>query len=216
MSLKILSLSDVVLDVLFNPQVRERFRDVQLIISCGDLPGYYLEYVVNSLDAWLYFVRGNHDVIVEETESGSRQASFGGVNLHRRTNRFDDLLLAGVEGSLRYREGPFQYSQSEMWGHVFSLVPSFLLNRVRYGRFLDVFITHAPPMGIHDQTDLPHRGIAAFRWLLQVFKPTYHFHGHVHLYRPDAERVTRFGETRVVNTYGFAETVIPPRSATNQ
>jgi hypothetical protein len=48
--------------------------------------------------------------------------------------------MAGVEGSIRYREGPFMYTQSEMWLNVFSLIPRLLLNKWIYGRYLDIFI----------------------------------------------------------------------------
>jgi len=88
---------------------------------------------------------------------------------------------------------------------VLSLVPKLLLNRLRYGRYLDIFVSHAPPWGIHDRPDLPHQGIKAFRWFLKTFRPAYHFHGHVHVYRPDAITETRFHQTLVVNTYGYRE-----------
>jgi Icc-related predicted phosphoesterase len=93
-----------------------------------------------------------------------------------------------------------------MWNHVMRLVPMLLVNRVIYGKYLDIFVTHAPPWKIHDQEDLPHQGIKAFRWLLQIFKPRYHFHGHTHVYRPDAIIKTDFGDTQVINSYGYLET----------
>ena len=114
----------------------------------------------------------------------------------------------GVEGSLKYSRGPFQYSQSDMWSHIFQLVPAMMINKARHGRYLDVFVSHAPPRGIHDKTDLPHQGIDAFRWLLQLFKPAYHFHGHIHIYRPGDITETRFERTRVINTYGYKMTEI--------
>ena len=207
-SIKILSLSDEVIDFIYNAQIRDRFPDVNLVLGCGDLPYYYLEYVVNMLDTWMFYVNGNHAHKVEYCEDGERTGPRGGINLHRQVVRYNDMILAGVEGSLRYKEGPFQYSQVEMWGHVFSLIPRLLINRARFGRYLDVFVTHAPPVGIHDQPDLPHRGIDAFRWFSHVFKPAYHFHGHVHLYRLDAPRETIFESTKVINTYRFTETTV--------
>ena len=83
-----------------------------------------------------------------------------------------------------------------------------LFNRLFYGRFLDIFVTHAPPWGIHDKSDFPHQGIKAFRWFIGVFKPKYHFHGHTHIYRPDEIRKTQFGETQVLNTYKYLETTL--------
>ncbi len=59
--------------------------------------------------------------------------------------------------------------------------------------------------GIHDKQDLPHRGIFAFRWIIEKFKPRYHFHGHVHVYRPDEPVDTMWGQTRVINAYGYKE-----------
>jgi Icc-related predicted phosphoesterase len=114
--------------------------------------------------------------------------------------------MAGVEGSLRYNTGPYQYTQNQMWMHVFRLVPQLFINRLRYGRFLDIFITHAPPWKIHDAEDRPHQGIKAFRWFDKVFQPSYHVHGHVHLYRQDAIKLTFFGKTNILNTYGYQVT----------
>jgi len=207
--MKILSVADVLLPFIYSPQVRSRFAGVDLVIACGDLPYYYQEYILNMLDIPLFFVRGNHDKLVEHGQAGQRAAPDGGLDLHLRAVRFKGLLLAGVQGSLRYRPGEFQYSQFEMWENVWTLVPRLLKNRILYGRYLDVFVTHAPPRGTHDLQDLPHRGVNAFRWLVQTFQPAIHFHGHVHVYRPDTDVETMVGRTRVINTYGFRETEIP-------
>jgi Icc-related predicted phosphoesterase len=202
----VLSLSDQTVQFIYSPQVRNRFPDVDLIFGCGDLDYYYLEYVLNALNRPLFFVRGNHDKVVEYNIAGQRTGPAGGINLHRRVIEHKGLLLAGVEGSLKYRSGVFQYTQGEMLQHVLALVPGLFLNRLRWGRFLDVFLTHAPPEGIHDRQDLPHRGIKAFIWFLRVFQPAYHFHGHIHIYRPDTEIETQSGHTRVINTYSYRET----------
>ena len=210
MSKKVLALSDIELDLIYSPRVRARFQDVDLIIGCGDLPYYYLEYIISVLDKPLFFVRGNHSNIKEYTVAGALSEPQGGVDLHRRIIMTSGIILAGIEGSLKYRNAPYQYSQLEMWGHVISLVPTLIRNQAIYGRYLDVFVSHAPPWGIHDQPDLPHQGIKAFRWLIEVFKPAYHFHGHIHLYRQDAVKVTRFLNTEVVNAYGFIEASVEP------
>lgn len=204
--MKALSLSDQTVQFIYSPQVRNRFPDVDLIFGCGDLDYYYLEYVLNALNKPLFFVRGNHDKVVEYNVAGQRTAPAGGIDLHRRVVDYKGLLLAGVEGSLKYRPGVFQYSQGEMLRHVLALVPGLLFNRIRRGRFLDVFLAHAPPAGLHDRQDLPHQGIKAFNWLLRVFQPAYLFHGHIHIYRPDTETETQFGRTRVINTYSYRET----------
>ncbi len=211
--MKILSISDIEIAFIYSPNIRKRFGDVDLVISCGDLPYFYLEYIVSMLDVPLYYVRGNHMNQTEYGAEGSRSAPLGAVDLHHRSVRYNGLLLAGIEGSLQYNFGPYQYSQAEMWSLVFSLVPTLFLNRLRFGRYLDVFVSHAPPWHIQDMEDRPHQGIKAFRWLDKVFRPKYHFHGHVHIYRSDTVTETLFGATHVVNTCGFRETEITPTSA---
>jgi Icc-related predicted phosphoesterase len=89
-----------------------------------------------------------------------------------------------------------------MWRMVLGLVPQLLFNKIRYGRYLDVFVTHAAPTGIHDEDDAAHRGVDAFRWLIKHFKPMLHLHGHVHLYNRLKARETMHGDTRVINCYG--------------
>jgi uncharacterized protein len=207
--MKILSVSDVELSLIYSAQIKQRFSDVDLIISCGDLPYYYLEYMISMLDVPLYYVRGNHASKVEFGTGGERTAPWGGVDLHSRVVRDQSgLLMAGIEGSIRYNNGPHQYSQGGMWSLVFGLIPGLMINKIRYGRYLDVFVTHAPPWKIHDMDDLPHRGVKAFRWFINVFKPKYLLHGHIHVYRPDTIIETVVDKTRVINTFGYKEIVI--------
>ena len=54
--MRILTVSDKVEPVLYGPYIRERVGKIDLILACGDLPDYYLEYIVGVLDAPLYFV----------------------------------------------------------------------------------------------------------------------------------------------------------------
>jgi Icc-related predicted phosphoesterase len=143
--------------------------------------------------------------VVEYGRSSQRVAPAGGIDLHRRVVRHGGVLLAGVEGSVRYRPGPYQYSQIEMWLHVASLIPALWVNRLRYGRFLDILVSHAAPLGVHDQPDLPHQGIAALRWLDRIFQPRLHLHGHIHRIGPREPVETLLGVTRVVNVYSFQE-----------
>lgn len=205
--MEILSLSDQILEFIYAPSVAERFAQVDFVLGCGDLPYYYLEYLVDVLGKPVFHVRGNHAANIEYSATGQgRKAPWGAVDLHRRVVNFQGLLMAGFEGSVRYRKGPFMYTQAEMWNMVFGMVPRLLWNFVRYGRALDVLATHAPPWGLQDAEDPAHRGFKAFRWLLRVFRPRYHFHGHIHVYSKDVPVLTRFHNTLVINTYGYRET----------
>jgi len=207
--MKILAVSDQELGLIYSPQIKHRFGDVDLVIGCGDLPYYYLEYIISVLDVPLYYVRGNHSYPVEYGSGGARSSPWGGVDLHRRLVRDDNgLLLAGIEGCLQYNSGPYQYEQFDMWWMVLLLVPGLLINKWRFGRYLDIFVTHASPWKIHDLEDRPHRGIKAFRWLVQVFQPAFHLHGHIHLYRQDTIRETLLNQTRIINVFGYQEIAI--------
>jgi Icc-related predicted phosphoesterase len=208
--MKILSLSDIVVNMIYSPQIRTRFADVDLVLGCGDLSYDYMEYVVSMLDVPTFFVRGNHSYALEYGDGLPKSQPHGVIDLHRQVVNHRGLLLAGVEGSLRYRRGPYQYTQEDMWLNVWTMTPALLYNKVRYGRYLDILVTHAPPWKIHDRLDLPHQGIKAFRWLIKTFRPAYHFHGHVHVYRPDEATETLWGKTRVINTYGYRVTEVQP------
>lgn len=204
--MKILAVSDIELGYLYHPRIVDRFSDIDLILSCGDLPHYYLEYMISMLNIPLYYVNGNHTGKLQHTTGGDRKFPWGAKNIHQLCVKDDTgLLICGIEGCLRYNLGDYQYTQTEMWNFVFNLIPKFFYNKLRYGRYLDIFLSHASPWKIHDQDDLPHQGIKAFRWLIKVFEPTYHLHGHIHVYRNDTVTSTRFYKTDVINCYGYKE-----------
>ena len=68
--MKILCVSDKVEDRVYNTRAKDRFEDIDLVISCGDLPYYYLEFITDALRKPVYYVRGNHANKVEYTSSG--------------------------------------------------------------------------------------------------------------------------------------------------
>lgn len=207
--MKLLTVSDKECIRVYSSQIKERFHDVDLAISCGDLSYYYLEYIISSLDVPLYFVRGNHAKAVEYGNDGSRDAPWGAVNIHKKTvkDKKTGLILSGIQGSLRYNDGDYQYTQAQMWVKVLQLIPALIYNKIRYGRYLDIFVTHAPPWGIHDCQDPAHQGVKAFRWFIKTFQPAYHLHGHIHIYSPQTITKTKLGNTLVMNTYGYRKLV---------
>ncbi len=200
--MKILAVSDVVVDWIYSPRIRSALSDIELVIGCGDLPEYYLEYIISSLDVPLFHVHGNHSLTEDELWQDEHISS-AAVDLHCKMLRYKGKTIAGIEGSLRYKNGPFQYSQTEMWLNALRLTPGLVNNRMKNSNYLDILVTHAPAWGIHDQPDLAHQGIKAFRWLLATFHPAYHLHGHVHVYRPDTIIDSQFGNTRVINAFGY-------------
>ncbi len=201
--MKILAVSDRVLDQVYCSHVQENYPDVDLIIGCGDLPFYYLDFLVSALNKPMVYVLGNHDIGPQYTVEGRvLTAVRGGVNLHGRTLNLDGLLLAGLEGSMRYRpHAPLMYTEAEMRLQAANILPGLLRNYVRYGRFLDILVTHSPPFGIHDRPDLAHTGFKFFHTLMHLFKPRYLLHGHIHLYRSNPIRLSKFEETTIINVY---------------
>jgi Icc-related predicted phosphoesterase len=199
---KILALSDEALPQIYTPDIRQRYADVDILLGCGDLPFYYLDFVTSALDAPLLYVLGNHDRGPQYTADGRVLTKVqGGENLHGRVVHEQGLLFAGFEGSMRYRpDDPLMYSEIEMKREVMRLWPRLWLNRLLHGRFLDILVTHSPPWGVHDRPDLPHRGFKVFLWFLEQFRPRYMLHGHIHLYS-QAPQISQVAHTTVVNVY---------------
>ncbi|BBB46832.1 metallophosphoesterase family protein [Pelolinea submarina] len=201
---KLLAVSDVESQYIYRAVGGEKFKDLDFIISCGDLPYYYLEYIVSMTNKDLYYVRGNHAHKVEMSDKHQRTAPEGAIDLHQKIlHTQSGISLAGIEGSVLYNYGPHQYSQAQMWQMVFKMVPGLFINYMRESRFLDILVTHAPPWHINDQEDLPHQGIKAFRWFLEVFQPRYHLHGHTHDYLNPGGVMTHFAQTDVINVTGY-------------
>ena len=88
-------------------------------------------------------------------------------------------------------------------GEICRLAPKLLMNRIRYGRYLDVLVAHSPPWGIHDQPIGPHQGFKSFLWFMRWFKPRYLLHGHIHLYRRNVVTESPFVATNVINVYPY-------------
>ena len=198
--MQVLAVSDVVEDDLYGSG-GERFRGVEAILSAGDLPASYLDYLASILSAPLFYVYGNHFYGVEHTHTGVDLHHPPGVNLDTRVVRYRGLVMVGLEGCMRYSGGPHQYTEGEMRLKALRLWPQLALERLR-GRRLDVLLTHAPPRGIHDASDLPHRGFQTFLDFISWHRPRYVLHGHVHCYDRSKPRQTVLGDTVVLNVYG--------------
>ena len=201
--MKILAVSDQALDRIYSLSANGHFKDVELILGCGDLPFEYLEYLVTMLNVPMLYVPGNHDP--EHNPRVERSQPEGGSNLDLQIVRHKKFLIGGFGGSIRYRpDGTNQHSQQDAYIRAFSMLPRLLLNRMQYGRALDILISHSPPFGLHDDSDLAHQGLKALNWLTRIAQPRYHFHGHTHLYKSNLENAESVvGLTRVINVYPY-------------
>jgi len=201
---KILTVSDKVVDSIYNPAIKERFGDVDLVLACGDLPPYYLEFIVTMLNVPLLYVFGNHDQGTFTADGEFKHAPEGCLNVDERVVKVKGLLIGGLEGSMRYsHRGDHQYTEGEMRYKALRMAPTLWWNRLRHGRALDILITHAPPYGIHDGADLCHTGFKTFLHMMDIYRPRYLIHGHRHVYRPHTPTRTTYHHTQVVNCYRY-------------
>jgi Icc-related predicted phosphoesterase len=201
--MRILVVSDQVVERVYTLVGQGHFQGVHLILGCGDLPYTYLEYLVSMLNVPMFYVPGNHDPEYDPNSASTRAE--GGSNLDLRRACLDGLLLAGFGGCIRYRpDGVNQYTQVEAYSRAAQLMTGLLWNRIRYGRALDILITHSPPYGTHDEQTQAHRGLRAINWILRWAPPRYHFHGHTHFFRRNlSPAVTQLGRTTIMNVFPY-------------
>lgn len=204
-TLNILAVSDIVEPQLYNSDIRKWMPAVDLLISCGDLPPDYLDFLASMLNVPLAHVLGNHCFLPHNPITGSCSPGhryLGAFDLNERTADFEGLLLAGIEGSPLYNGAPHQYTDLQISLHLLKLVPGLLRNKMSTGRYLDVLVTHAPPRGIHDGTDIAHIGFASLLSFIERYKPMLMLHGHTHRYDPMLPTRTKYGPTEIINAYG--------------
>ncbi|GAB4126138.1 MAG: metallophosphoesterase [Roseiflexaceae bacterium] len=213
--MRILTVSDEVVPVIYSLGVRDRFGDVSCVLGCGDLPYYYLEFLVTTLAVPCFYVLGNHDAN-EQTERGEVITEPRGcTSIEGRTINYRGIILAGLGGCLRYNnsDGP-QYTELQMLIRFWRLAPQLLINRLRYGRSVDIMLTHAPPLGIHNGPDRPHKGFRTFLTLMDWFEPQLLIHGHIHRsYGFSRTTETRYKSTEVLNTAGYRVIDVEPPPA---
>lgn len=206
-NLEILCIADHVDPLIYSESLVNRFGHVDAVLSCGDLESDYYEFIVSNLNIPMVYVLGNHshfslkndhtaDFEMDNLFCGGLLADGKSVYLKKI-----DLLIVGFGGSIKYNNRDNQYSETEMFLRILKLIPALLMNRLIHGRFLDIFLTHAPPSGVNDKEDPCHRGFKIFRWFIRVFKPSYMIHGHIHLYGYDSVRESIYEGVPVINAY---------------
>ena len=196
--MKILCISDHIDPLVYSNSIKKRYADIDFILSAGDLPLDYLDFIVSNLNKPLFFVFGNHhtDALVKKSFQ-----CCGGIHVGSTVQKEEGLIVAGLGGSMRYNRGINQFTERQMYYEAFKLIPRLLYNRIFHRRFLDILLTHAPPKGIHDKPDRCHWGFKAFLWFMKKFKPRYLVHGHIHLYDLSSLRRTKWMDTEVINAY---------------
>lgn len=199
--MRILAISDKLDPDLHGPGLEARAAGVDAVISCGDLPFEYLEYLVTFLGVPLFYVLGNHDPAPD-----TGKAPGGCTPLDFALESFEGFTFAGLSGCAWYSGGPNQYTERQMMLRTRILSWRLSLKRLLGDREPIIFVSHAAPRGLGDGNDTCHRGFETFNGLLLRHSPTLWFHGHVHLYgRKDGAVFddAEVGETTIVNAYGY-------------
>ncbi|TFG71485.1 MAG: metallophosphoesterase [Anaerolineales bacterium] len=202
--MKVLAVSDQEESLLGSPQIRERFGDTDVVLSCGDLPYTYMEYIAEMLPVPCLYVHGNHDHPLQLSNGTTLHKPGGWHNVDGTTMRLKNgWIIGGLEGCLRYRPYvPYQYSEIELRHKISHMTLSMLRNRLFYGRYIDILITHAPPSGLHDGKDASHQGFKALLRFMERFHPRYLLHGHHHRIGIQKWHTTYQG-TEVINIFPY-------------
>ncbi len=192
--LNIMLFADHKSKLLYDYYDPERMKDIDLIISCGDLPQEYLSFFVTLCNVPLLYVRGNHDTRYAE------KPPEGCICIENDIFVYQGIRILGLGGSMQYIPGaPNQYTEQQMRWRVRKLAL-----KLRRHKGFDILVTHAPAYEVNDLPDLPHRGFSIFRTLMEKYEPKFFFHGHVHAnYDRNFKRKDTYGKTTVVNAYEF-------------
>lgn len=197
--MKILAISDEQYPAYYEQYVKGRLEGYDLIISCGDLRGDYLSFIVTVSGTPLLYVPGNHDGSYEQRPPDGCDCIDDKLVVYR------GLRILGLGGSRRYHPGPHQYTDKEMRKRI-----RRLRRKLWWHGGVDIVVTHAPPEGVGDCDDHAHRGFGAFLKLLDKYKPRYLLHGHTHInYSHNAVRERQYGDTQVINVCQRYELEIP-------
>ena len=203
--MKILVLADQKSKYLYDFYEPDKLKDIDVIISCGDLSPSYLSFFVTLCNVPLLYVRGNHDDKYEKTPPDGCICIEDDIYVH------DGIRILGLGGSMEYiPRASNQYSEKSMCRRV---------RKLRYKlwrhRGFDILVTHAPAYQVNDLEDLPHRGFKVFRTLLEKYEPSFFFHGHVHAnYSRKFKREDSYGKTTIVNGFEYCIVEYPPKKGT--
>jgi uncharacterized protein len=201
---RILVVADMIHPYIYRDTFPNGLEPFDLVLAAGDLPGYFMEFVATRVTCPFVWVHGNHGEETVKDYLGNHVAPGGGIAAHGRIIHAAGLTIVGWGGAPKYREnGTGQYTGLEARIGLSKLAPALALEKLRFGRSMDIFLTHAPPPGAHAGKDFAHRGCLEIGRFLNHYKPALNIHGHVHNYEGRVHEYTTTEGTRVINVYGY-------------
>ncbi len=159
----------------FEEDIRPR---VDFVLSCGDVEPAILEEIHLRFHKPIFAVKGNHD----STKAFPEYVT----DVHLRFVQHRKWLIGGL-GGVPETKG----SEAHEWD---DLAATAWLDKLPY---VDIFVCHAPVLGITDAEDAAHQGSEAIRRYVEARQPKFVYHGHVH-----AQMGAMIGMTAVVSVYG--------------
>lgn len=197
--MNILAVADEESADLWDFYEKGKLGGVDLILSCGDLDPQYLSFLATVSSVPVLYVHGNHDGRYAQTPPE------GCICIEDRVYVHEGIRIVGLGGSMRYKEGGYQYTQRQMRRRAALLTPKIF---AKGG--VDILVAHAPAFGLGDGQDLCHQGFRVFLWLMEKYRPRFFVHGHVHLsYGSRGKRFGRYLDTCVVNAFGKCNFTFP-------
>ena len=189
--MNIMVLADHESKILYDYYDPQRMKDIDLIISCGDLEPEYLSFFATLCPVPVLYVRGNHDANYRTNPPEGCEC------IEDKLVTVNGLRILGLGGSLWYNGGANQYTERQMRRRLWRAGWA-----VRRAGGVDIVLTHAPPRGYGDAEDAAHRGFECFEDFLNKYEPKYLVHGHVHMnYGRNIPRVVQHGATQIVNVW---------------
>lgn len=189
--MRILVIADEESKYLWDYYEDGKLKDIDLILSAGDLNPNYLSFLTTFANVPVLYVHGNHD------DKYETKPPEGCICIEDQIYVYEGVRILGLGGSMRYKHGKHQYTEREMKRRVKRLWFTLL----RHGGF-DILLTHAPAYQLNDGRDLPHQGFRVFLELMKKYRPKFFIHGHVHMsYGRQYKRYDKYEDTHVINAY---------------
>lgn len=205
--MRVLLVSDVESKYIWDYFDHDRFADIDLVISCGDLKSEYLSFLATMIKAPVFYVHGNHDAQYEIMPPE------GCDSIEDKLVVYRGIRILGLGGSMLYggnpssSRPPYQYTERQMEKRIRRLVPKILLHRG-----FDILVTHSPAYSLRDGKDLCHTGFKSFLGLIEKYRPKYMFHGHMHMSFRQTGRILAYNGTTIIDAYNYYILDIPDKS----
>jgi Icc-related predicted phosphoesterase len=162
-----------------HPHFEERIqKKVDFILSCGDVEFRILEEIHERFNKPVFAVKGNHDTSQPFPEFVT--------DVHLKLVQHRNWYIGGFAGVPAFKgSGAYEWDDLGASSKL-SLFPC-----------VDIFICHAPLLGLTDKDDYAHQGSESILRYVREMQPKFVYHGHVH-----SKMAAMVGSTAVVSVFG--------------